>query len=142
MNDKNNYITILYDNIAVRGMYLYYLDHVNYFYSYLKSKELEDDLKKVFRVRKNFEIVNSEINNCKNKLWRSDVSYSGKVIRQSLTYSGGNEDKTRVIEYHISWSLSKRKIREECAREMNVLCSLDRKYTNVRTFIMSKQEEN
>ena len=86
--------------------------------------------------------MNTEINNCKNKLWKSDVSYSGDVVRQSLTYAGGKEDKTRVIEYLVSWSLSKRKIREECKREMNILCSLDRKYTNVRTFIIDKQEEN
>ena len=141
-NDKNNYITILYDNIAVRGMYLYYLDHVNYFYSYLKSKELEDDLKKVFRLHNNFDKVNLEINNCKNKLWRASVTYSGNVAKQTITYTGGKEEKTRVIEYHISWSLSKRKIREECTRVMNILCSLDRKYTNVRTFIIDKQEEN
>ena len=117
-------------------------NNIESFYNYLKSKELEDDLRKVFRLHNNFDKVNTEINNCKNKLWRSEVSYSGDVIRQSLTYAGGKEEKTRTIEYLVSWSLSKRKIREECARVMNILCSFDKKYTNARTFIIDKQEEN
>ena len=141
-DELNDSVTVLYDGMMVGIRYLYNLNNVESFYNYLKSEELEDDMKKVLRLHKNFDIVNTEINNCKNKLWKSSVSYSGDVVRQSLTYSGGNEDKTRVIEYLVSWSLSKRKIREECARVMNILCSLDRKYTNVRTFIMSKQEEN
>ena len=140
-DDCSHSVTVLYDNMMVGRTYLYDLNDIEGFYDYLKSEELENDMKKVLRVHKNFDIVNSEINNCKNKLWRSEISYSGDVARQVVTYLGGKEGKTRTIEYLVSWNLSKNKIREECTRVMNALCGLDRDYANIRTFVMNKEEE-
>ena len=140
-DDCSHSVTVLYDNMMVSRRYLYNFNNIESFYNYLESEELESDMKKVLRVHKNFDIVNSEINNCKNKLWRSEISYSEDVVRQVVTYLGGKEGKARTIEYLASWNLSKNKIREECARVMNTLCALDRDYANIRTFVMNKEEE-
>ena len=140
-DDCSHSVTVLYDNMMVGRRYLYNFNNIESFYNYLKSEELENDMKKVLRVHKNFDMVNSEINNCKNKLWISEISYSEDVARQVVTYLGGKEGKARTIEYLVSWNLSKNKIREESARVMNTLCALDRDYANIRTFVMNKEEE-